>query len=217
MMVLRGESQTVRREITCENLGLRLKNGTVVLESVNYTFGSGQITALMGPSGSGKTSLLTTIAGRANYGLATGRTLINGVQRDLNRYSRSIGFVPQEDVMPRDCTVSETLAFSANIRLDRYMSQRQKQQIVRDVQVLLGLDDIGHSLIGDEVIRGVSGGQRKRVNLGIELVSQVQQWQMDVLFLNSLAAVGAAAGRADERTGLGKLNGDDARTATAGR
>jgi ABC-type multidrug transport system ATPase subunit len=172
MMVLRGESQLVRREITCENLGLKLKSGHVVLQDINYTFGSGQITALMGPSGSGKTSLLTTIAGRANYGLATGRTLINGVQRDLNRYSRSIGFVPQEDVMPRDCTVTETLSFSANIRLDRYMSQRQKQQIVHDVQVLLGLDDIGNSLIGDEVIRGVSGGQRKRVNLGIELVSQ---------------------------------------------
>ncbi len=176
MTIVRGgDSQTVRREITCENVGLKLKNGAVVLQDINYTFGSGQITALMGPSGSGKTSLLTAIAGRANYGVVTGRTLINGIPCDLNRYQLSIGFVPQEDVMPRDCTVSETLAFSANIRLDRFMSQSTRRKIVEDVQQLLGLGDIGNSLIGDENIRGVSGGQRKRVNLGIELVSQVRE------------------------------------------
>ncbi len=75
------------------------------MRDINFTFKSGQLTALMGPSGSGKTSLLTAVAGRTLGMKVTGRTLINGVPTDLNRYQRTIGFVPQEDVMPRDCTV----------------------------------------------------------------------------------------------------------------
>jgi ABC-type multidrug transport system ATPase subunit len=140
-----------------------------------FRFKSGQLTALMGPSGSGKTSLLTAVAGRTLGMKVTGRTLINGVATDLNRYQRTIGFVPQEDTMMRDCTVNETLKFSAKIRSDRSMSLAERDRIVNDVQSILGLNDVANSLIGDENIRGVSGGQRKRVNVGIELVAQVQR------------------------------------------
>lgn len=104
----------------------------------------------------------------------SGRTLVNGIPTDLNRYQRTIGFVPQEDVMMRDCTVKETLMFSSMIRGDRSMSFQERKQIVGDVISILGLDEVADSLIGDENIRGVSGGQRKRVNVGIELVAQVE-------------------------------------------
>jgi ABC-type multidrug transport system ATPase subunit len=126
----------------------------------------------MGPSGSGKTSLLTAIAGRTSEGKVTGRTLINGVACDLNRYQRTIGFVPQEDVMFRDCTVKETLSFSASVRGDRNLSSGERLKIMRDTTAILGLEEISDSVIGDENVRGVSGGQRKRVNVGIEMIAQ---------------------------------------------
>jgi len=164
-----------RRDIRCENLGLKLQSGARVLCDVNFTFRAGHLTAIMGPSGSGKTTLLTAVAGRTQ-GLkvcegwgsfvlgrfvtrqnnskkkkATGRTLVNGVQTDLNRYQRSIGFVPQEDVMFRDCTVREIMTFSALIRSDRQTTLDERKRVANDYLHILGLDDVSDTLIGKEI------------------------------------------------------------------
>ena len=73
--------------------------------------------------------------------------------------------------MIRTMSVKETLTFSARTRLPRELSNTEIQKIVNSTIKLLGLYEIRHSLIGDEVTRGISGGQRKRVNIGIEVVS----------------------------------------------
>lgn len=160
------------KDIIFENLGLELPNGQKVLEDVSFHFARGTITAIMGPSGSGKTTLLTTLAGRANYGKTTGKILVNGKETALIRLKKSIGFVPQEDTMYREMTVRETLEFSGYSRLDSNLKRHTKKAVIDEALKLLGLDGIQDSLIGDENIRGISGGQRKRVNLGIELVSR---------------------------------------------
>ena len=159
------------KDISCQGLGLRLPSGKVVLQDVSFTFPRGTISAIMGPSGSGKTTLLTTLAGRASYGIPSGKILVNGVSTALTRLKKTIGFVPQEDVMYREMTVRETLQFSGYSRLDADIGLREKATIINSTVGLLGLEAVSESLIGDENIRGISGGQRKRVNLGIELVS----------------------------------------------
>lgn len=127
----------------------------------------------MGVSGSGKSTFLSTLSGRAKtYGNISGKVYINGREASLTNYNQVVGFVPQDDIMHRTMTVEETLYFSARTRLDYKTPKAEINDIVDRVIKVLKLEDIRHSEIGDESKRGISGGQRKRVNIGMELVAE---------------------------------------------
>ena len=162
-------------DIEVRNLGLTLKNSSkkAVLDGVCGVFSAGEVCAVMGPSGAGKTTFLSTLAGKASYGVRSGTVFVNGdASVPLSRFQKITGFVPQEDVMHRDLTVKETLVFQARLRLPASWSAVEVHDVVNDVIASLGLFDVRHMKIGDENIRGISGGQRKRVNIGMELVSR---------------------------------------------
>jgi ABC-type multidrug transport system ATPase subunit len=170
-----------------EELGLELANGTRVLNGVNGEIKHSRLTAVMGPSGSGKTTFLSTLSGRASYGTQIGKIFLNGKEENIGKYRGLTGFVPQEDTMIRSLSVEQVLRHSAYTRLpidvvepqnngngngsSHSGSTRNVDAIVEDTLRLLSLTEIRHSAIGDEETRGISGGQRKRVNIGIELVS----------------------------------------------
>lgn len=154
------------------NLSMKLKScGKRVLQNVTGEFHPGKMTAIMGPSGAGKTTLMCALAGKANYGSVTGTIQVNGRADRLERYKKVMGFVPQDDIMYRTLTVEENLHYSAHFRLPRTFSSRQRLEVVENAITVLGLGEIRHSIIGDEETRGISGGQRKRVNVGLELVA----------------------------------------------
>lgn len=116
-------NRVLPRDVSFENLGLRLySSGAIVLEGVTGVLRNSQVTAVMGPSGSGKTTFLSALAGRVSYGALVGKTFLNGREVALPRFQRSIGFVPQEDVMYRDLTVRETLMFAALAKGDHDLS-----------------------------------------------------------------------------------------------
>ena len=165
------EPKDFRMEMKFTNMGLALKKGGhKVLHGVTGTVRHSCLTAVMGPSGAGKTTFLNTISGKAFYGNRTGELLINGRPDDLDKFSKIAGFVPQDDIMLKEMTVKEILWFYATLRLPRSWPRAKKKKLVHDVMRILGLSDIRHSRIGDETARGISGGQRKRVNVGMELV-----------------------------------------------
>eukprot|EP01123_Difflugia_compressa_P012693 TRINITY_DN5542_c0_g1_i1.p1 TRINITY_DN5542_c0_g1~~TRINITY_DN5542_c0_g1_i1.p1 ORF type:complete len:1022 (+),score=141.02 TRINITY_DN5542_c0_g1_i1:292-3066(+) len=171
-VTLRKKLHTV--DISFENLSLTIekKNSKkVVLSGVNGVVRAGRITAVMGPSGAGKTTFMTTLAGKAYYGKTGGILRLNGVEAPIKNIRSMMGFVPQEDVMLRTLTVKDILTFNANMRLPRNTPAEERRAIVNSVISLLGLDEIAYSPIGDETKRGISGGQRKRVNIGMELVA----------------------------------------------
>ncbi|KAJ6229696.1 abc transporter g family member 28 [Anaeramoeba flamelloides] len=156
-----------------DDLGLTIKGRSkkVVLKGVTGKIFHGSVTAIMGPSGAGKTTFLNTLCGKASYGIPNGTVKLNGYEESITEYKKVIGFVPQEDIMMRELTVKENMLFSAKLRLDRDMPKKDIKNFVSDVIKTLGLWDVRHSPIGDETKRGVSGGQRKRVNAGLELVA----------------------------------------------
>lgn len=155
-----------------ENLGLNLKSsGRSVLAGVTGKISSSRVTAVMGPSGAGKSTFVTTLAGKSYYGDTTGVIKINGIARPLTDFKRVVGFVPQEDIMMRDLSVKENIWFSARTRLPADWNLERKKRYRDATLQMLGLWDIRHSIIGDENTRGISGGQRKRVNIGIEMVA----------------------------------------------
>ena len=155
-----------------ESLGLQLKKGgKPVLQGVTGKILHGRVTAVMGPSGAGKSTFVTTLCGKAYYGEQTGVVKINGKAEPFSKYQTITGFVPQEDVMMRTLSVKENLQFSAMSRLPAEMSNVEKRQFVNQILATLDLHEIRHSIIGDEKTRGISGGQRKRVNIGMEMVA----------------------------------------------
>jgi len=163
-------SLNVHNDITFQSLKLTVGE-KVILEGVSGKFKSGRLTAIMGPSGCGKTSMLSVLSGRANYGHTSGHVYINGERSNISKYKKVVGFVPQEDVMIRILTVEEIMEYSAVTRVSSDISNEELKCHVEEVVQLLNLDRIRDSIIGDEDVRGISGGQRKRVNIAMEWVA----------------------------------------------
>lgn len=113
---------------------------------------------------------MNTLAGKASYGKQAGKLLVNGKVDTIQSYTDLVGFVPQDDIMHDDLSVKENLSMTAALRLPQRMAWRAKQRVVHDVMKVLELERIAHSIIGNTENRGISGGQRKRVNVGMEMV-----------------------------------------------
>ncbi|XP_046846445.1 ABC transporter G family member 28-like isoform X3 [Xenia sp. Carnegie-2017] len=168
------ETEKYTIDISFENLGLTLKSGSrkVVLQGVTGHVRSGEVTAVMGPSGAGKTTFLNTLSGKAYYGIRTGKILFNGEAVTGIKEFRSItGFVPQEDTMHRNLTVYEVLYYQAMLRLPSETKKATIELKIKETLNILEISHVADSLIGDEETRGISGGQRKRVNIGMELIA----------------------------------------------
>lgn len=147
-----------------------LNRRKTILQNLNVVFRTGEFIGIFGPTGSGKSTLLTSLLNRFE---TEGNVWIDG--KPYNDYYQKnfheVGFVPQDDVLHRDLTVFETLYYSISLR-----------GIARDIEQIRGLIDqtirqldlerASGIIIGDEQKKGVSGGQRKRVNLALELLSE---------------------------------------------
>ena len=124
----------------------------------------------MGPSGSGKTSLLSILGGRTPKGATVaGATEFNGAPL-TKRDKRLVGFVLQDDLLYQSLTVAETLHYAAALRLPRTMTATAKRDRVNAVITALGLETCRDTIIGGFLRRGISGGERKRVSVGQELL-----------------------------------------------
>jgi ABC-type multidrug transport system ATPase subunit len=135
----------------------------------------------MGPSGAGKTTVINLITGKARR--SGGAVRINGSEvAGLTQIAKLVGFVPQEDVMLRELTVRDNISFSAKYRLPAALPRQAVEAKINHCINELGISHVQHSVIGDERTRGISGGQRKRVNIGIELVADPS-----ILFLDEVS------------------------------
>ncbi|KAG5051992.1 hypothetical protein JHK87_004190 [Glycine soja] len=160
-------------EISFKDLTLTLKAyNKHILRSVTGKIKPGRITAVMGPSGAGKTTFLSAIAGKAFGCKVTGSIFINGKNESIHSYKKIIGFVPQDDIVHGNLTVEENFRFSALCRLSADLPKPDKVLIVERVIEFLGLQSVRNHLVGTVEKRGISGGQRKRVNVGLEMVME---------------------------------------------
>ncbi|XP_057469407.1 ABC transporter G family member 25 isoform X1 [Actinidia eriantha] len=140
-----------------------------ILNGITGMVSPGQILAVLGPSGSGKSTLLSALAGRLQGHGFTGSVLANGKKLTKPVLKRT-GFVPQDDVLYPHLTVRETLIFISLLRLPNTLSKNEKTSIADSVISELGLGKCGNTIIGNSFIRGVSGGERKRVSIAHEML-----------------------------------------------
>ncbi|KAK7378131.1 hypothetical protein VNO80_03568 [Phaseolus coccineus] len=130
-----------------------------------------RIMALIGPSGSGKSTLLAALAGKFAPNVeVTGNILLNGKKKNLN--SRDVSFVAQEELYLGTLTVKETLTFSANMRLPSKMTKEEINKVVEETIMEMGLENCADTRIGNWHCRGISNGEKKRLSIGLEILTQ---------------------------------------------
>lgn len=178
------------------------KKDKQLLNKVSGYCKAGTITALMGSSGAGKTTLMDVLAARKAEGTITGEVLLNGRKLPVS-FQRTTGYCEQLDVHLPQSTVREALEFSALLRQPRHLSDKEKLAYVDVIVDLLELHDIEDAIIGTPGA-GLGVEQRKRLTIGVELVSKPTLLFLDeptsgldgqssfliVSFLRKLAATG---------------------------
>eukprot|EP00475_Leptophrys_vorax_P015691 TRINITY_DN21992_c0_g1_i1.p1 TRINITY_DN21992_c0_g1~~TRINITY_DN21992_c0_g1_i1.p1 ORF type:complete len:674 (-),score=211.74 TRINITY_DN21992_c0_g1_i1:46-2067(-) len=155
----------------------RNKTQREILKGVSGTLRPGRLTAIMGSSGAGKTTLLNVISGRLTGAIAgsnlSGSIMLNGVEVSKHDVKHHSAYVLQEDVFYETLTPYELLLFSARLRLPQTISDADKIARVEQVLKELGLEGVRNTMIGGVSVkgRGLSGGEKKRLSIGVELIT----------------------------------------------
>ncbi|KAJ0005243.1 hypothetical protein NQD34_011457 [Periophthalmus magnuspinnatus] len=155
-------------------------NKQTAINKLNLRVRSGQMLAVIGSSGCGKTSLLDIITCRDEGGTMTsGQILINGKPNTPRVVRKTIAHVRQDDRLLPHLTVRETLVFVAKLRLPTHFTKAQRDKRVDDVIAELRLRQCANTRVGNDYVRGVSGGERRRVSIAVQLL-----WNPGILILD---------------------------------
>ncbi|MCZ6694868.1 MAG: ATP-binding cassette domain-containing protein, partial [Bacteroidetes bacterium] len=154
-----------------DNITFKFKSGHIGLRDINIAEEGGKLMGIMGASGSGKSTLLNVLNG--NEVPSAGRVLINGVDihQEKDRIEGVIGYVPQDDFLFEDLTVFQNLYYAARLCFKQH-TQAETEDLVTRVLRSLGLTDIKELKVGSPLDKTISGGQRKRLNIGLELIRE---------------------------------------------
>ncbi|MBI3220117.1 MAG: ATP-binding cassette domain-containing protein [Bacteroidetes bacterium] len=154
-----------------DHLFYHFKSGRAGLQNVNIAETGGKLIGLMGASGSGKSTLLSVLNGSELP--SSGRVLINGIDihKNPDKLEGIVGFIPQDDLLMDDLTVFQNLYYSARLCFGHY-SRKEIGDLVEKVLLNLGLSEIRNLKVGSPLEKTISGGQRKRLNIGLELLRE---------------------------------------------
>ncbi len=164
-------SQTGRTSFEAKEISYQFKNGGLGLRQVNVSEESGNLVALMGASGAGKSTLLHVLNGTEKP--SKGQVLINGVDiyKDPKKIEGVFGFVPQDDLLIEELTVYQNLYFAAKLCFS-HLNEKEIADLVLKTLSDLGLTETKHLKVGSPLHKTISGGQRKRLNIGLELLRE---------------------------------------------
>lgn len=169
-------------EISFDRVGCQVSDHLYpILHNITGHLPAGQITGVLGPSGAGKSTLAYQLLGRGDRlcDRALGDVYLNGERQSLNVILDRVGYVPQKDALIEELTVEESLLHSASWRLPWYYTEAQRKEALEETLSLLDLHHIRHERIGGLVNRGLSGGEKKRVSIGLELITNPSVLVMD--------------------------------------
>ncbi|KAK6087714.1 hypothetical protein SCUP234_01353 [Seiridium cupressi] len=145
------------------------KSSRMILQNVTGCIERGAVTAVMGGSGAGKSTFVNVLMGKTSH--TGGSVAVNGIPGKLKRYKKLIGYVPQDDIVLPELTVYENILHSARIRLPQTWKDHEVVAHVNSVIDCLELSHVRDSMVGTVGKPVISGGQRKRVSIGMELAA----------------------------------------------
>ncbi|KAH6815843.1 hypothetical protein C2S51_020663 [Perilla frutescens var. frutescens] len=150
--------------------GVWITKETYLLNDISGQAMRGEIMAIMGPSGAGKSTFLDAIAGRIAQGSLEGYVRMDGKAVTASYMKMISSYVMQDDQLFPMLTVFETFMFAAEVRLPPSISTAEKKKRVIELVNQLGLTSAMHTNIGNEGTRGVSGGEKRRVSIGVDII-----------------------------------------------
>lgn len=164
-----NEDQQYKIDFVAKNITYQFPNGNIGLNAVNICEKQGQLISIMGASGSGKTTLLNSLAGITPP--TSGSITLNGVDIHEDDEIKSLfGYIPQDDLLVEELSVFDNLFYSAKLSMD--ISEEEIKAKVETTLKNLGLFEIRHLKVGNPLNKTISGGQRKRLNIALELIRE---------------------------------------------
>jgi len=171
MLFIKEEFISSRVMYEVNNLEYRFKNGEVGIHSMSFKAESGRMIGIMGASGAGKSTLLSVLNG--SNPPSEGEVLLNGISihKEKDKIKGHIGYVSQDDLLIEDLTVFENLYFNARLCFGNITDEEIREK-VDNVLRNLGLYEIRNMKVGSPLNKKISGGQRKRLNISLELIRE---------------------------------------------
>ncbi len=153
---------------------VRNRGEVTLLDAVSFSISAGELVAIVGPSGAGKTTLLEAIAGVAPA--TSGSVHLDGIDLHANpgTFRSVLGYVPQDDIIHADLSLQRTLRYSARLRLPSSTTSAEVDEAVRDAIAAVGLTGQADVRVGS-----LSGGQRKRASIAVELLTDPHVFFLD--------------------------------------
>lgn len=172
------EERNVIHHLDVHDLVCRFPNGAVGIDSVSFSATRGEMICVMGASGCGKSSLLRSLAGQ--FPPVRGEVLLNGLSlyENFEQLKQYVTYIPQFDAFDEHLTIGENLDFAAAIR-SPYLSRRERRRRIDGKLAELGLNERRDSVVGATHKKTLSGGERKRLNIGLDMIGAADIYLFD--------------------------------------
>ena len=172
------EERNIIRSLEVAEVTHRFGNNEIGLEGISFAVNRGELVCVMGASGSGKSTLLKVLAGQLQP--SSGQVFLNGesLYPQLDRLKRYVSYVPQEDAFDEHLTIGENLQFAAAIR-SPHLSRRDRMRRLEGKLLELGLGERRDAVVGSAIKKTLSGGERKRLNIGLDMIGMSDVYLFD--------------------------------------
>ena len=172
------EERNIISSLEVRDLTHRFGRHDIGLDGISFAIGRGEMVCVMGASGSGKSTLMRAISGQLQP--THGEVLLNGqsLYTDVEGLKRFLAYIPQDDAFDDHLTIAENMAFAAAIR-SPHLSSRDRSRRIEGKLVELGLVERRDSIVGSAVKKRLSGGERKRLNIGLDMISSADVFLFD--------------------------------------
>jgi ABC-type multidrug transport system ATPase subunit len=172
------EERNIIHQLDVRDVSLRFKTGEVALDGISFAVTRGEMVCVMGASGSGKSTLLKAICGQNEP--TNGSVLLNGqsLYNSLEMLRGYVAYIPQDDAFDEHLTILENLDYAAAIR-SPHLSEKDRVRRIDSKLIELGLSERRDSVVGSSVKKFLSGGERKRLNIGLDMISSADVYLFD--------------------------------------
>ena len=172
------EERNIISSLEVRDVSHQFRRAQIAMDSISFTINRGEMVCVMGASGSGKSTLLRCLSGQLPPN--QGEVLLNAqsLYPNLDRLKHFISYIPQDDAFDDHLTIEENISFAAAIR-SPHLSRRDRSRRIDGKLSELGLSERRSNIVGSPLKKTLSGGERKRLNIGLDMISSADVFLFD--------------------------------------